>query len=321
MRRRKFIGLIGGAAAAWPFAARAQQGKLPRIGVLMLGNPDPAFFLSTFREELHKLGHIEGQNVTVEPRSASGLSERLPSLARELVDLNVDVIVGYQTPCVAAAKQATTRIPIVMSPAADPIATGFVASFARPGGNITGVASATAEVAGKNLDLIREVLPSVHRVAALGNAIDPFHQPFFESIMLAARALDFEIKPILVRGTDEFTRAFGEMGTSGVGALIVQPSLPREPTTEAALTNRLPLFAPSDEFTRVGGLMSYSADITSVYREAAAFVDKIINGGKPADLPVEFPTKFQLVVNLKTAKTLGLTLPPTLLTRADEVIE
>lgn len=320
MRRRQFIGLAGG-VAAWPVLARAQQGKSPRIGVLMLGNPDPAFFLSTFREELNKLGYVEGQNLAVEPRSAGGASERLLSLARELVELNVDVIVGYQSPCVAAAKQATSRIPIVMSPAADPIATGFVASIARPAGNITGVASATAEVAGKNLALIREVLPGVHKIAALGNAIDPFHKPFLESIMLAAQTLDFEIKPILVRGSDEFAKAFGEMEKDGVGALIVQPSLPREPAAEMALKSRLPLFTPSEEFTRVGGLMSYSADLLSVYRKTAAFVDKILKGDKPADLPVEFPTKFQLVVNLKTAKALGLALTPTLLTRADEVIE
>jgi putative ABC transport system substrate-binding protein len=321
MRRREFITLVSGAMVAWPLTAVAQQGKLPRIGVLMLGNPDPAFFLSTFREELRKLGYIEGQNVTVELRSASGLSERLPSLARELVDLNVDVIVGYQTPCVAAAKQATTKIPIVMSPSADPIGSGFVASFARPGGNITGMASATVEMAGKNLELIREVLPAVRRVGALGNATDPFHKAFFEGILSAARALDFEIKPILVQGNDEFARAFGEMVTSGMGALIVQPSLPHRFAAETALKNRLPLFAPSEELTRVGGLMSYSPHIASVYRGAAAFVDKIIKGSKPADLPVQFPTKFQLIINLKTAKALGLTLPPTLLTRADEVIE
>jgi putative ABC transport system substrate-binding protein len=164
-------------------------------------------------------------------------------------------------------------------------------------------------------------LPAVHRIAALGNAIDPFHRPFLGSVMSAARRLDFEIMPILVRGNDEFARAFADIETSGVEALIVQPSLPREPATDAALKSHLPLFAPSDEFTRAGGLMSYSADILSVYRKAANFVDKIIKGGKPADLPVEFPAKFQLIVNLKTAKVLGLTLPPTLLIRADEVIE
>jgi putative tryptophan/tyrosine transport system substrate-binding protein len=321
MRRRDFITLLSGAAVTWPLAAAAQLSKIPRIGVLMLGNPDPAHFLSTFRGELRKLGYVEGQNIILELRSASGLSENLPSLARELVDLNVDVIVGYQTPCVTAAKQATAKIPIVMSPGADPIGSGFVASFARPGGNITGMAAATVEMTGKNLELIREVLPAVRRVAALGNASDPFHKAFFESIMSAASALDFEIKPILVRGSDELERAFGEMMTSGVGALIVQPSLPRELPAKAALKNRLPLFAASDEFTRAGGLMSYSPQIESFYRGAAAFVDKIIKGGKPADLPVEFPIKFQLLINLKTARALGLTMPPTLLTRADEVIE
>jgi putative ABC transport system substrate-binding protein len=198
MKRREF--LIGGSAAAWPLAARAQSGKIPRIGILMLGNPDPTSFLKLFRGELHNLGYVEGQSVTLELRSANGSSEQLSLLARELVDLKVDIIVGYQTPSVAAAKQATTEIPIVMSPAADPIGTGFITSFARPGGNITGMTSATAETAGKNVDLIREVLPTARRIAALGNAIDPFHKPLFESIMSAGRALDLEIKPFLVRG-------------------------------------------------------------------------------------------------------------------------
>jgi putative ABC transport system substrate-binding protein len=321
VRRREFLSVVSSVVVAWPLVVAAQPGKIPRIGILMLGNPDPARFLSLFREELRKLGYIEGQNVTLELRSANGSSEHLPLLARELVDLKVDIIVGYQTPCVAAAKQATTEIPIVMSPAADPIGTGFVTSFARPEGNITGMASATAETAGKNLDLMREVLPSMRRAAALGNAIDPFHKPFLESIMSAARTHEFEIKPFLVRGSGELETAFAEMVTSGAQALIVQPSLPRQRTAEMALKNRLPLFAPSSEFPPVGGLMSYSVDVASLYRGAASFVDKIIKGRKPADLPVELPTKFQLVVNMKTAKALGLTVPPLLLARADEVIE
>lgn len=321
MRRRDFLAWVCGTALACPRSAIAQPGKLPRIGVLMLGNPDPAFFLSTFREELRKLGYIEGQSIAFELRSADGSSKQLPSLARELVDLKVDTIVAYQTPCVAAAKQATTKIPIIMSPAADPIGTGFVASLGRPGGNITGVSSATGETASKNLDLIREVLPVARRVAALGNLIDPFHKVFVESIMSGGRTLNIEIKPVLVRGSDEFESAFGEMVASGVEGLIVQPSLPRQLTAQLALKSRLPLFAPSAEFPLAGGLMSYSADVASLYRDVATFIDKIIKGSKPADLPVQLPTKFQLVVNLKTARALGLTIPPLLLARADEVIE
>lgn len=222
MKRRDFITLLGGAAAAWPFAARAQQpGKVARVGVLMLGSPDPAFFLREFNEGLRELGYMEGRNVALELRNAKGSAAALASLARELVALKVDVIVGFQTPSVAAAKAATAEIPIVMCPAADPIGTGFIKSFARPGGNITGMTTATAELAGKNLDLIREALPAVRRIGVVGNALDPFHKPFLEHVASAARILNFEIKITLAQGADHFASAFAEIVKNGVEAVMV----------------------------------------------------------------------------------------------------
>jgi putative ABC transport system substrate-binding protein len=319
MRRREFL-VTAGSMAAFPLGARAQSGKIPRVGLLMLGNPDPALFLREFREGLRELGYIEGRNITLDLRSAKGSSELLHSQARDLAAIKVDVIVGFQTPSVAAAKQATTEIPIVMCPAADPIAAGFVTSFARPGGNITGMTTATGEIAGKNLDLIREAMPAVRRIAALGNAIDPFHKPFLANIASAAPALGFQIKSKLTRA-EELEAAFTEIVKDGAEAVMVQPSLPRELASATAIKNRLPLISPSAEFAAAGGLMAYSADTAVVYREAATFVDKILKGRKPADLPVQLATKFLLVINLKTAQALGLTLPPTLLTRADQVIE
>ncbi len=320
MLRRRFLAVLAGASCL-PLFARAQTEKSPRIGVLMLGNPDPAQFLAAFRQGLRDLGYVEGRNIDLETRSANGAPERLPSLARELVDMKVDAIVGYQSPCVAAARKATSQIPIIMSPAADPLGTGFVASIARPGGNVTGISSGTAEYAGKNLDLIRAALPAVRKVGVFGNSIDPFHTSFLNSVTAAAKKLGLEIRPVTVNGPDEFAKALEEMAAGGVGAVVVQPSFPRALTAEMALKRHMPLFAPGEEFTAAGGLMSYSSDSASIYRDAASFVDKIVKGQKPADLPVQFPTKFRFVVNLKTARALGLTLPPSLLAQADDVIE
>jgi putative ABC transport system substrate-binding protein len=208
-----------------------------------------------------------------------------------------------------------------MCPAADPIGTGLVASFARPGGNITGVSTATLETAGKNLELIRESLPAVRRVGLLGNALDPFHTPFVDYVTKAAQSLDFEIKVALARGADGLEAAFSQVVAGGVQAALVQPSLPRELTVETALKNGLPIFAPNTEFALAGALVVYSADTEAVYRQAATFVDKIIKGRKPADLPVELPTRFLLIVNLKTANALDIKLPQSLVLRADQVIE
>jgi putative ABC transport system substrate-binding protein len=320
MKRRAFISLL----AVWPavrsFAASAQTGRMQRIGILMLGNPDPTPFLREFGDAMRSMGYAEGANLALELRNANGQPDRLPTLARELVASNVDVIVGFQTPAVVAAKAATSEIPIVMCPAQEPVEMGFVESFARPGRNITGVTTATAEIAAKNLDLIREALPSVRRLAAIGNAVDPFHKAFLESIKAAAPRLGFELNTMLVSAA-ELDAAFSDLARNRVEAVLIQPSLPREQATAIALGLGLPLIAPNAEVADAGGLMAYSAEPLSVYREAAAFADKILKGRKPADLPVQLSTRFLLVVNLKTAAAIGIKLPPALLIRADRVIE
>jgi putative ABC transport system substrate-binding protein len=320
MRRRKFLALIAASAAVAPSIALPQTNRMPRIGILMLGTPSPALFLQQFGEALRELGYVEGKTVALELRNAEGSPARLPSLARELVALDVDVIVAFQTPAVVGAKAATATVPIVMCPAQEPVQMGFVASFARPGGNITGVTTATADTAAKNLDLIREALPAVRHIGVLGNPGDPFHKPFLESVEAASRKLGFRVKTILTSG-DQLEPAFAALVKEQVEAVLIQPSLPRELAGATALKHHLPLFAPSAEFAVAGALMAYSADPASVYREAATFTDKILKGRKPADLPVQLATRFLLVINLKTANALGLTLPPTLLVRADTVIE
>jgi putative ABC transport system substrate-binding protein len=321
MRRRDFITLLGGAAAAWPLTARAQQPKLPRIGVLVTSDPEP--FWRLFREGLRANGYIEGRNIQFEFRSAERKPDLLRVLAQELVRLKVDIIVASLTPAVIAARQATSEIPIVMVPAGDPVQTGLVSSLARPGGNITGLSSTTAELYVKTLELIREVLPSTRRVAVLANAAiaaDPFAKPFVEQIEEAGRTLGIAIQTIRVRGEEEFDAAFAAMDRERADAVMVQGSLPRKPALDLALKHSLPLMG-GQLLIQEGGLISYSANQNDMYRRAAYYIDRILKGVKPADLPVEQPTRFELVINLKTAKALGLTVPPTLLARADEVIE
>jgi putative ABC transport system substrate-binding protein len=319
--RRRHVLMLSGLGMAWPLLAMAQSARMPRLGILVLGNPDPVPMLREVREGLRALGYVEGQTIIFDLRNAHGDPALMQRYAYDLAAHKVDAIVAYQTPAVAAAKQATTEIPIVMAPSGDPVGTGLIASFARPGGNITGMASATAELGGKNLELLREVLPSIGRVGVLANALDPFHKPFLSHIFESAKSLGIEIKTIEVRQTNALADAFAELTKLKVEAVITQPSLPQKRIAELALQNRLPCLAPTSSFPSEGGLMSYSADFNSLFREAASFIDKVLKGRKPADLPVQLPTKFQLVVNLKTAKALGLTLPPSLLTRADTIIE
>jgi putative ABC transport system substrate-binding protein len=318
MNRRKFFAFAGG-AALWPITVRAQQAQVPRIGVLLVGNREP--FLSLFQAGLRDLGFTDGQNIRIELRSGEGNIQTLPNLAAELVALKVDVIVASETPAVQAAKQATKEIPIVMSPSGDPVGTGLIVSLARPGGNVTGLSAATAELAGKSLDLVREILPSVRRVAALADPKNPFTKPFLEQIELAAGTLSIEVRPYMVRSADEFEVAFAEMARQQVDAVIVQPTLPRKGAIDLALKHRLPAISGNRAFPEAGGLLSYAASLADRYRGSAVYVDKILKGSKPAELPVQQPTRFELVINLKTAKQLGLTIPPTLLARADEVIE
>jgi len=318
MRRRTFALLLGAATTAGTGAPRAQT-RVPRIGALFVGNPEPSWRL--FRDGLRLLGYVEGQTVRFELRTAGGDSGRLPGLADDLVRLKVDLIVAFQTQAAVAAQQATRDIPIVMATSGDPVANRLVASLARPGGNITGMASATAELGGKTLELIREVLPKARRVAVLANTTDPFTTPFLEHIGRGASAVSIAAQPLMVRDAADFDAAFAAIRREGADAFIHQPSLPRKRAAELGLQHRLPSISPSRAWAEDGGLMSYAADLAVQLRQAATYVDRILKGAKPAELPVAQPTKFELVVNLRTAKALGLTLPASLVDRADEVIE
>ncbi|MFL5032046.1 MAG: ABC transporter substrate-binding protein [Xanthobacteraceae bacterium] len=317
MRRREFIALIAGAAVTSIFAAHAQQ-RVRRIGVLLLGGPE---FMGPYRDALRDLGYVEGKNIQLEVRSADGQANRLPAVAAELVRSKVDVIVASLTPAVIAAKNATRDVPIVMAPAGDPVATGLIANLARPGANVTGLSATGAELSSKNLELIREIVPTARRVAVLGNYSDPFTKPYREQIQKGAQSMRLDVQSIVVRGADELDSAFAAMARERADAVVVQGSLPIERIVALALKHRLPAVSHQKFVAQSGALASYSASIAERGREIAAYVDKILKGAKPADLPVQQPTKFELVINLKTARALGLEIPPTLLARADEVIE
>jgi putative ABC transport system substrate-binding protein len=320
MKRREFItGLVG--ALSWPPAATA-EGKLARIGALVLTSADAQRLASALREGLREQGSIEGQNFSIKLSSADGNAERLPELAAELVGLPVDVIVATFTPCAIAAKQATATIPIVMAAVADPIGAGLVQSLARPGGNITGFSNMAAETAGKSVELLRDALPSLRRMAVLVNPNDPFTRPLLEQVHLAGGSSGIEIAPVaMARGPDEVEAAFVRMKDEGAEAVVVQGIFFSKTVADLAIKYRLPSASVLRQFAQAGGLISYGADVSDIFRRSAAAVHKILLGAKPADLPVELPTKFELVINLKTAKALGIEVAPTLLARADEVIE
>lgn len=318
MKRREFITLFGGAAATWPLVARAQQpAKVPRVGVLLISGPEP---MGPFREALRDLGYAEGKNIQFEVRSAQSQVARLPELAAELVRSQVDVIVAIQTPAVYAAKNATRDIPIVMM-AGDPIATGLISNLARPDGNITGLSGAAAELAAKSLELIPEMVPGARRVGVLGNANDPFMKPFLDDIQQAAPKVRLEVYQTIVRGSGELDGAFAAIARSRADAIMIQGSLSDKLAVGLALKYRLPSLSTQKSAVQAGILMSYSADLTERGHEIARYVDKILKGTMPADLPVQQPTRYELAINLKTAKALGLTVPPALLARADGVIE
>ena len=305
-------------------APEAQQTKVPRIGVLLLA--DPELVQSWFREGLRDVGLIDGQNIHVDYRSAAGQVDRLTALATELVRLKVDVIVAQATPAVQAAKRATTEIPIVMAPAGDPVGTGLVASLGRPSGNVTGLSTTSADLGGKLLELIREVRPSITHVAVLvhSNPTDPFARSFLEQIKAASGRVGVVIRAAVVGGNEELDNAFMAMAKERAGALVIQPILATKRAADLALKQRLPSITSgvsARAFPELGGLMSYGANPAEYYRRAAVYVDKILKGAKPADLPVEQPTRFDLIINMKTAHTLGLTIPPSLVLRADHLIQ
>ena len=318
IRRREFIATLGG-AAAWPLAARAQQTRVYRVGALVVGNADANSFRKELRDELGKSGYVEGQNLLFEFRSAEEKLDLLPKLAVELVALKVDVIVAIYTPCALAAQKATHEIPIVVV-AGDPLGTGLVPSLARPGGNITGISLMAAELHGKCVELLRDMIPSVRRVAGIANAADPFSKQVLEQFQ-AARTTGIQIVPIMVHTPDEIDGVFAMVKKEGADAVVVQGSLASKNVAELALKHHLPSATVPRSFAEAGGLLSYGADDPDSVRRSASFVIKIFHGGKPADMPVEQPTKFELVINLKTAKALGIEVPLFFQQRADRVIE
>jgi putative ABC transport system substrate-binding protein len=327
MKRREFITLLGG-AAAWPLVASAQQpGRIARIGYLAsnLANQGP---LDAFRQGLRDLGYVEGRNVVIEYRDAQGKLEPLAALAAELVALKVDVIVASSTAAALAAKQATTVVPIVFGSVPDPVATGLVASLARPGGNVTGLSNLNADLVGKCLEYLTQAVPGIGRVAVLWQP-GAFGERTEKEMLIAeeraARTLGIQLQFVEARGAADIDNAFSEITGARSDALTVLVSGmllgERRRLVDIAAKNRLPVVYTFRELVDAGGLMSYGPSLADLFRRAASYVDKILKGTKPADLPVEQPTKFDLVINLKTAKALGLAVPPTLLARADEVIE
>ena len=325
MKRREFITLLGGAVATWPLAARAQQpGKLPTIG--FLGSSTPSTFgpwVAAFMERLRELGWAEGRTIAIEYRWAEGHSERFAKIAAELVRLKVDVIVTTGT-SVLAAKQATAVIPIVFAVANDPVGTGVVASLARPGGNVTGLSLEAPDLAGKRVGLLREALPGLRRLAIMFNAGYSAAVLETDEIQAAARALGLDTARLEIRTAEDISPAFEALKSRAdalypVGDALVNTNRIRIMTL--ALAARLPTVCGLREYAEAGGLMSYGPKFTDLFRRAAEFVDKILRGAKPGDIPVEQPTKFELIINLTTARALGIEMPPTLLARADELIE
>jgi putative ABC transport system substrate-binding protein len=317
MRRRDFITLIA-SGAAWPFDVRAQRSeRLRRIGLLVVEGVEP---IGPFRDALSDLGYVEGKNIHIETRSAQGQESRLPQLATDLVRDQVDVIVAVQTPAAHAAKNATRDIPIVVM-AGDPIATGLINNLARPDGNVTGMSATAAESAAKSLELIGEILPAARRVGVLGNAEDPFMKPFFEQIERGARSVRLEIYRVAVRDSDRWDDVFATITRERADVVMIQGSLPLQTVAAFALKYRLPSLSTQKSAVKDGVLMAYTASFTERARVMARYIDQILKGTKPADLPVQQPTRFELTINLKTAKALRLTVPAMLLARADEVIE
>jgi putative tryptophan/tyrosine transport system substrate-binding protein len=327
MRRREFITLMGVAAAAWPIAARAQQaGKVYRIGILeTIPASQNTANLDALRKGLRALGYIEGQNLSIDYSSADGTAERFPELAGELLRLNVDLIITRGTPAAQAAKNVTTTIPVVMAAIGEPLGTGIVAGLARPSGNVTGLSSFTTELAGKRVELVKEMLPSVSRVGLLQNMGNPVVPPQWDETSATARTLGLTAELLDVRNEQDIRAAFEAAIRSRIGALLVGIDGFIQSNSRIivglAARHRVPAVYPSKEFADAGGLMTYGISYPDLYFRAARFVDRIFKGAKPGDLPIQTPTKFELVINLRTARSLGLTVPPTLLARADEVIE
>ncbi len=327
MRKKIFCLALGAMLPALSFSVEAQQtGKIPRIGYLSsLSASSDSSRNDAFRQGLKELGYVEEKNVAIEYEFAQGKLDRLPDLAGELVRLKVAVIVVGGSTATRAAKNATKLIPIVMINVTDPVVLGFVVSLARPGGNITGLSNLAPELGGKRLELLKEIVPQLSRVAVLGDPNSPAYGPQLNELKLAARALGLQLQPVEVRGPGDLENAFSAMIKAHAGAFmgLQQPTIDilRERIIDLAGKNRLPAMYPNRENVEAGGLMSYAADISTMFRRAATYVDKILKGTKPADLPVEQPMKFELVINLKAAKQIGVTIPQWTLMKADRVIK
>ena len=326
MKRRDFITLLS-SAAAWPVAARAQQpGRVWRIGVLeTVSQALNTTNMDAFQQGLRALGYVEGQNYALEYRSSDGDDDRFLDLATELVRLDVDLIVTRGTPAAFAAKKATNTVPVVMAASGDPLSYGLIASLARPGGNITGLSALTSETFSKRIELLKELVPTVARISALLNMSNPGLARQWSEIEKAARKLGIQPQLSDIRKRDDIERAFDAAGKQDANALIIGTDTLTQSNSQfivdLAEKHRIPALYASSEFIAAGGLFAYGVNYSDLYRTAATYVDKILKGAKPGDLPVQQPTKFELVINLKTARALGLTVPPTLLATADEVIE
>jgi putative ABC transport system substrate-binding protein len=323
LRRREFITLLGGATAAWPLAARAQQPASARLGVLLYSNPTADPQMQAVRRGLSDLGYVEGRNISLAYRYAEGSAERLPDLAAELVRLKPDVILAIGGDVAPIAKKATSSIPIVFISSADPEQLGLVASLARPGGNATGVTLLQDELASKRLEILKEVAPRISEVAFIWNPDHPDNEQ--REAQRAAQALGVRLHLIAVRGTSDFDAGFRAANEVRADSLYVVSSrhtaLNIARIVDFATRMRIPLAGGWGTWAKAGGLLSYGPDAGDMARRAAAYIDRILKGAKPGDLPVEQPTKFELIINLKTAKALGIDVPPMLLARADEVIE
>jgi putative ABC transport system substrate-binding protein len=325
MRRREFIALLGGASAGWPLAADAQQSnKLPTIGFLGTTTPSATGpWITALEQRLRELGWIKGRTIAIEYRWAEGRPERYPEFAAEFVRLKVDVIVTT-VPAVAALKQATSVIPIVFALATDPVGGGLVASLARPGGNVTGLSMQATDLAGKRVELLHEVVPHLTRLAVLGNVAIPQVVLEMREVEAASPKLNLQVVPLEIRRADDIAPAFEALKDRAEAVYVCAEPLSvinRVQISALALGARLPTMYGIRECVDAGGLMSYGASFSDQFRRAADLVDKVLRGTKPGDIPVEQPTKFELVINLNTAKAIGLTIPPTLLATADEVIE
>ncbi len=326
MKRRDACILLGGAALAWQPVARAQQSAgIPRIGILTLSvaSSMPAF--EGFRQGLRDLGYVEGQNIVLELRFAQGRPERLAAMAIELARMKVDVIVIEGAQAARVARDASKTIPVVMAVVGDPVRAGLVASLARPGGNITGLSTLSPELSGKRLQLLKEVVPQAMRVAVIWNDSNPAAAGNLEETRTAARSMGVEIQSVEVRDSSDLDVALEAVAAARPGALLTLTNgmflANRTRIVEFTARSRLPAIFPDREFAQAGGLMAYGPSLTANFRRAAGYVDKILKGAKPADLPVEQPTQFELIINLKTAKALGITIPQAVLLRADEVIQ